>query len=349
MCRDWSIRGINRGVGLMAKIEPLAVGAEWGIRCEALSRSVIGAPLRSGTGPLGLRTLGAHWSVGPHVDADQLPSRRPTNRLPASRKRKPVVYWHESGSGPPLLLLNGWTASGLVWPEWWLARLQTQFRVIRVDNRGTGFSRTAPAPFTIGDMADDARDVLRASGVDRAVVLGYSMGGLIAQELALRHPRTVGRLILVATTPPHPASITPDYSRLLENHPLRELLRPPGPLMSGLSALLTQSAANGFTEARPDLIEELLAQLRRHATPKLMALAQARAIQAWHGPQRLAELSTPTTVVHGDHDPFAPLANGLRLCGLIAGAKYEELRGVGHLVPAEAGDELLRIVGSHLT
>lgn len=79
----------------------------------------------------------------------------------------------------------------------------------RLDNRGTGWSRSAPYPFTIADMADDARDVLRACRIDRAAVLGQSMGGMIAQELAIKHSEFVDKLVLAATRPPASAYIAP--------------------------------------------------------------------------------------------------------------------------------------------
>ena len=124
------------------------------------------------------------------------------SRRPASRY---VANWFSHGQGEAVLLINGWSASGIAWPTAWLDELATQYRVIRLDNRGTGWSRTAPAPFTIGDLADDARNVLKAAGVRRARVLGLSMGGMIAQELALRHPDVVSRLVLAGTRPPAPA------------------------------------------------------------------------------------------------------------------------------------------------
>ena len=114
---------------------------------------------------------------------------------------RPVVNFHSSGSGDALLLLNGWTASGLLWPDRWLRDLEARFRVIRIDNRGSGWSRSAPTPYDIGDLADDAAAVLRGLGVESATVLGLSMGGAIAQELALRYPRLVSALVLVGTRP----------------------------------------------------------------------------------------------------------------------------------------------------
>jgi pimeloyl-ACP methyl ester carboxylesterase len=246
-----------------------------------------------------------------------------------------------------LLLLNGWMASGVVWPTTWLRQLEARFRVVRIDTRGTGLSLATETPFTIAELADDARDVLRACGVDRATVLGYSMGGLIAQELALRHPRYVEELILVGTTPPIPARISPDYPRLLAGYPApawsRLLVARPRP--DDVSELLARAAGPGFAETHPALVRELSLQLRRQATSRSAAVAQARAIASWRSPSRLAGLAIATTVVHGACDLVAPVANGRRLAQLIPDARYEELPGVGHLVPHEDGDALLRVVG----
>src|SRR3954447_820477 len=75
-------------------------------------------------------------------------------------------HWHDSGDGPPLVLVNGWGASGLTWPDAWLHRLERRFRVIRLDNRGTGMAERAPTPFTIRDLAADVVAVLDAAGID---------------------------------------------------------------------------------------------------------------------------------------------------------------------------------------
>ena len=102
------------------------------------------------------------------------------------------------------MLLNGWTASGLVWPAGLVAALERDHRVVRIDNRGSGWSRHAPRPYTIGDLAADARRVIDGLGLGRPTVVGLSMGGMIAQELALRWPDRVGRLVLLGTRPPNP-------------------------------------------------------------------------------------------------------------------------------------------------
>ena len=260
--------------------------------------------------------------------------------------RDPAVFWHDGGEGPPVLLLNGWTASGLLWPGDWLHRLEARHRVLRVDNRGTGWSRTAPAPFTVGDMADDAAAVLRATGTGPATVVGLSMGGMIAQELAIRHPPLVGRLGLVSTRPPAPAHITaaPDVvdrelGQLLDTPPRDELA-------AYFRSVWEPQSAPGFADRNPALFEELAGQILERVTPRAAVINQLRAIAAWSGAGRLARIAAETTVVHGVSDELVPVGNGMRLARLISGARYVELPGVGHLIPLEAPDAHIEAIDS---
>jgi len=330
---DWALRGASREVAWLAGRESLAVATGFAIRSELLARRLLTGPMSA----VGLTADTAERRRREHADGVRL--RGPAVVLADAARPAPVVNWHVGGCGPPLLLLSGWTASGLAWPSAWLRRLEARYRVIRVDNRGTGWSRLAPAPFTIADMADDARDVLSACGFDRAVVLGVSMGGQIAQEFALRHPESVERLVLVATTPPAPARVAPAHPYPVL--PFFGLLTPahhPDEYWRTLAGF----AGEDFPQ---ELVEELAWQMLHRVTPWPMVLMQARAFSSWHGPRRLQRLSVPTLVVHGGSDPLVPPANGRRLAELIRDAEHEELPGVGHLVPQEAGDALLGLLG----
>ncbi|MFT4126136.1 MAG: alpha/beta hydrolase [Gordonia sp. (in: high G+C Gram-positive bacteria)] len=301
--------------------------AETGIRNEARTRALAELWLRPAEKLTGIERKSSRWHRTERAAVADLTSVHPG-------AARPKVAWHEGGSGPVLLLINGWTASGLLWPAAWLADLESRYRVVRIDNRGTGWSRTAPAPFTIADLARDAYQVLQACGVNRAAVVGLSMGGMIAQEFAIRYPEVVDELILCGTRPPTPEHILPDLARMTS------LLGSPS---SGedLPAFLTEiwgpMTGPGFPEAHPEVIEELVEQIAARVTPRAGMIAQARALWSWHGAHRLARIKAPTTVIHGDRDPLMPVGNGMRLARLIPGARYVELPGVGHLVPQEAG------------
>jgi pimeloyl-ACP methyl ester carboxylesterase len=241
------------------------------------------------------------------------------------------------------LLLNGWTASGLAWPQDFVRRLEEQFRVIRIDNRGSGWSRATPMPFTMDDLADDAYAVLRKAGVESATVLGFSMGGMIAQTLAARHPEVVERLVLVATSPPAPAGIPADdettwrlFRRRGKGQRLAEYLTELWGVASGIDPSTPQ----------PAFVGELVGQLTIHPTTRRGAMAQARAASTWHGPELLKRIEAPTVVVHGRRDVLRPVGNAMRLVRLISDADYVELPDVGHLVPYEAPDVLVELLSA---
>lgn len=252
------------------------------------------------------------------------------------------VHSRTSGGGPALVLLNGFSASGRVWPRAWVRELERTHLVIRPDNRGSGFSRYAPAPFTMGDLADDVIAILDDADVDSATVLGLSMGGMIAQELVLRHPERVAALVLVSTTPPAPESVPWPTSRRLG-----QLASPPR-MGEGLEAYFTRLWSAAVTPAaaqsRPEAVAELVAQMLDRPTPRLATLYQMRAIAGWAHADRLSAVTTPATVVHGVEDPFFHVANGRRLATLLPDARYVELDGVGHLPPVEAPATMLEVI-----
>lgn len=262
---------------------------------------------------------------------------------------RPCVSWHEGGAGPALVLLNGFSGSGIAWPASWVARLERTHRVIRIDNRGTGWSRDAPIPFTIGDMAEDVRDVLDALQIPRATIFGLSMGGMIAQEFAVRHPHRASKIVLAGTIPPIPHAVASPYGlsragSLLAAHG-RDREDPSLAEASAAASLWLRFAARDFT-ASPDLVAEMGHQALSRATPWRSVMMQSRAIYSWRGARRLASITTPTVIVHGAADRVILPENAHRLARFIPGSQLVELQGIGHLVPWEAGDELAMLLGA---
>lgn len=259
-----------------------------------------------------------------------------------ARRPRPQVYWRESGQGPPLVLLNGWSASGLAWPGDWRRSLERHVRLLRIDNRGSGYSKFVPTPFTVGDMADDVAAVLDETGYEKATVAGMSMGGMIAQEFALRHPDRLAGLVLISTRPPAPAYETPKGTS-----GRMDMLEPPArreKLDDYFTRLWSSATGTGFAEREPELIAELVKQIVSRPTSRQMLLQQLRAVTGWGHAERLRRIRTPTVVVHGTEDRLIDPINGRRLAALIHGATLVELAGVGHLPPLEAPDALLDIV-----
>ena len=240
------------------------------------------------------------------------------------------IHYQDTGSGPPLLILNGWTASGLIWPDEWVQPLEADHRLLRVCNRGTGWSDQVTDPFTLADMVADAVAVLDAEGIDRAHVFGLSMGGMIAQQLALTHPERVERLVLCATAPPPPDFVMADPAVF------SKLFTPPADATTIdeiVGNVWSSIVGPGFQERGKDVLDRLVSRAIERPTPMEVIMLQMQAIATRTGDP--ANIDKPTLVIHGDADPLLPVANGRRLGEVVPAARYIELPGVGHLVPWE--------------
>jgi pimeloyl-ACP methyl ester carboxylesterase len=265
-----------------------------------------------------------------------------SRRVVSACRRRPVaaVNVHVGGSGPPVVLINGWTASGLVWPSRLVERLEQQFTVYRVDNRGTGWSRGCPRPYSVADLAGDVRSVIEQNDLQRPIVVGISMGGMIAQELAIRWPDLAGHLVLVSTSPPSPEFTAPRSETTVSLF----AAAPTADLAIRIRATWLPMAGPDFAGGAPELIDEVVRSVTDRPTPYFAILDQFRAVAAWHDASRLERITAPVTIVHGAADPLIPVRNGMRLSQLIPGARYIDLPLIGHLLPYEAPDELAETI-----
>lgn len=230
------------------------------------------------------------------------------------------------GDGPPLLLVHGLGYCREGWGPA-AALLAKHFRVIRFDNRGVGDSDAPRGPYTVGHLTRDALAVLDAASVERAHVIGVSLGGLVAQLLAAATPERVERLVLVGTTPGgiHAHGVPGPSLRLLAEAPAldrEELLR----------RLVANALSPHTLSQRPDLVEEILAYRRRRA-PHLGPWLSQAAAGAWFGlTGRRQPISTPTLVLHGSDDAVMDIRNGELLKRGIPGADLVVFEDTGHLL-----------------
>jgi len=201
-----------------------------------------------------------------------------------------------------------------------------EFRVIVFDNRGTGQSSFPEGvDYTIALLADDAAALLDTLGVDAAHVYGVSLGGMVAQEVALRHPEKVRSLILGATWPGGPHTVPPGddaAAALVDFVETGESITP---------AFLEVLFSPGYiAEPSPELLEfgQLLADYP--ATPTEILAAQAGAAGRHDTYDRLPEITAPTLVIHGTDDTLIPTENGRILAERIPGAELVLLEGARH-------------------
>lgn len=246
-------------------------------------------------------------------------------------------------SSPTLLLIMGATASMLWWPDDLCRRLAGDGRhVIRYDNRDTGRSITyAPGrpEYSMEDLADDAAGVLEAWQVDRAHIVGMSLGGMIAQLLALQHPDRVASLTLMMTglVGPDDPDLPPMDEKVLAYHRAGAEVDwsqegPAVDFMVGGWRLLT-GTGHAFEEAP---IRAIATREVRRSTSLLSMFNHALLTggERWHG--RIGEIDVPTLVIHGTDDPVLPYPHGIALARAIPGARLLTLQGSGHeLHPAD--------------
>jgi 3-oxoadipate enol-lactonase len=254
-----------------------------------------------------------------------------------------TLAYYVQGDGPPVLMIMGLGGRAADWGRV-PAELASRFRVVTVDNRGTGNSDKPDEGYSLEGMADEAVAVLDAVGIVEAHVVGISMGGMIAQLVALRHPARVKRLVLIATTPGGPNTVPPRPEALAALMP--DMSKPPEEIVrSAMQAI----AAPGFAEAHPEVIREIVGTAMNAPTPPHVFARQMAAIMASDRYEQLREIHVPTLVIHGDADPLVPPANGELIGQRIPGAKLLTLRNCGHLVMWEQPRELSAAVSDFLS
>ena len=236
------------------------------------------------------------------------------------------LYYERRGAGEPVLLIQGMSGTHLAWGDAFLAGLGDDVEVVAYDHRGVGTSSPQTDAFTIVELADDAAGLLDALGWDDAHVLGISMGGMVAQELALRHPQRIRTLTLGCTYPGGAEG------QLADPALIQELA---GALLSGdrERALRTGFAANFSAAHVADEANWEPFQAMATALPVAVPLImlQMQAVMGHDTSARLATIQAPTLVVHGTADRMLPVANGELIAQAIPNARLELLEDVGHM------------------
>jgi 3-oxoadipate enol-lactonase len=225
---------------------------------------------------------------------------------------------HGPADGDPLILLEG--IGGDV-PGWRrnIPHLAQGFRVIAHDFRGNGRSDKPDEPMTMGTLVDDTVGLLDHLDVDAVHAYGQSMGGMVAQQLALDHPRRVRSLILGCT---HPGA----------GHAIRS--RHPVPKDRPWLALYSPR----FAEEHPDHVADDLRTGARNPQPPHAARRHREAVDAWDAYDRLPAIDVPTLVLHGTEDRMIDPANAQILAERIPGARLLLLEGAGHVYHSEQAE-----------
>lgn len=236
------------------------------------------------------------------------------------------LHYERHGEGEPLLLLQGLSGNHLHWGEPFLSRLDG-LEAIAFDHRGMGHSAVVDGPFSIADLADDAVALLDALELDRVHVMGISMGGMVAQEIVLRHPDRVRALVLGCTYAGGEGSALTDRAIVAE---LTQLFMA-GKVGEAMSTGWGYNVSPDFVAQHPEAFAHIKAIAKELPGRLDVMLAQVQAIGSHDTSERLEDIRAPTLVIHGSADQILPVANGRAIAARVPGARLEIFDGVGHL------------------
>ena len=236
------------------------------------------------------------------------------------------LHYVRKGAGEPLLLIQGLSGNHLHWGDPFLSRLQANLETIAYDHRGIGRSDPAGGGYTVADLADDALALLDCLELDAVHVLGISMGGMVAQELALRAPERVRTLTLGCTYAGGQDSVRTDPEVVARLSALVMEGRVGEAMKEGFRFNVSEEFA--ADPANLETFRRIAAELP--ATLEVL-LAQLQAVGGHDTSQRLGSIRAPTLIVHGSQDRILPVGNAHAIARRIAHARLEILDGVGHL------------------
>ena len=247
------------------------------------------------------------------------------------------------GSGPPLVLIMGYRLSSGAWPTSFIDGLTKGFTLILFDNRGTGLSDKPTFGYELSNMAKDVCGLMDHLGIERANILGYSMGGAVAQELVCQFPERVSALVLCATLCGGPRAIYAQPAVISIMHDL-DGLDP----VTVARRIWTVTYEPKYLETNVDKIEQQMRRELENRTPLHAADLQFQAFVDFESSQRLSEVRAPTMIMTGDRDVLIPPRNSEILAELIPGALLSVIPGCAHRIMWEATDKCVTLISNFL-
>jgi len=254
------------------------------------------------------------------------------------------IAYRRIGNGRSLVVLNGFAATSADWDPSFINRLSSSNELILIDNRGIGRSTDDGRSFDIARLADDVLRVVEALGIERTSLLGWSMGGFIAQTLALQYPRRINKVILLST---EAGGIDAD---LASAEVWSQLIDTSGTPDEQAHRLLSLLFPSGVAESVYREFGDVVAAARVRLSPGLIN-RQAAAIEAWHRTgigNQLREINVPVLIAAGTADIVVPPSNALKLVNAIPGAWLAQFNGGGHAFMAQYPRPLADLINSFL-
>jgi pimeloyl-ACP methyl ester carboxylesterase len=248
--------------------------------------------------------------------------------MPRIRAGAIEINYETYGAGEPLLLIMGFGAPGAAWLPF--LPMLPGFKCIYYDNRGTGSSDAPADGYTIAQMADDASNLLDSIGIRSARVFGVSMGGMIAQELTLRHPEQVEKAVLGCTTAGGPHAVRPSDERINQLIEGMEAVQSEN-FEAALDLMMPLLFPEDFIANHPELRQLMMAGLKMAPPPRREVLERTRVgALDFEAYDRLPQIKCPVLVVHGDQDALVPVENAALIKDRIPQAELFIIPGAGH-------------------
>jgi pimeloyl-ACP methyl ester carboxylesterase len=245
------------------------------------------------------------------------------------------IYYETHGEGEPLLIHPGFGSQGTLFRKS-TPVLAQRFRTIVLDPRGAGRSDSPPGDYSMEHFADDAAAVLDAAGAESAHVFGTSLGGMVAQRFALRHPRRLRRLILACTTVGGSRHVMPTPETLVTFLAAGDI---EDPAAAARSTFPMHYSEEYIARCGHEL--EAWARENEHLRSTAAARASQSAAAAGHDTYDvLPQIAAPTLVLHGEDDPLIRIENGRMLAERIPGARLIVYRGARHIFFVERADAM---------
>ena len=236
------------------------------------------------------------------------------------------IYYEIHGKGYPLLLIRGLSSDVYRWPPDFIRELSKYFRIILFDNRGAGRTDKPDIEYSIEMMADDTTCLMKVLNIEKAHILGYSMGGMVAQEIALNYPEKAKKIILCSTGCGGPNSIpaSEEVRTILKIN--RERLSDEELVRNWIIFYFIES----FIRNKPDVVDEYIRRSLLAPIPSHSYRRQLNALNNFNSYKRLKNIRAPTLILSGKEDILVPHENSVLLAENIPGAKLALLDNQGH-------------------
>jgi pimeloyl-ACP methyl ester carboxylesterase len=255
------------------------------------------------------------------------------------------MYYEVYGDGFPLVMINGLSTNVYWWDPLFIEEISKKYRVVIFDNRGAGRTDKPEIDYSIKMFADDTIGLMDALKISKAHVLGVSMGGMIAQEIAINHPERVEKLVLCVTHPGGTKAISPSpevISMLIGERAGRT----PEEIVENTIYLLYPPK---FIDENPEVVEQTKERISKYMIPPEFFLRQFRAIMEFDAFDRLKKIKSPTLVVGGGKDILVPPENSRIIAEAIPNAKLVIFDEAGHGLIAQEREKFAEMLLSFLS